>query len=238
MDYLNLCIDIGNTSSKAALYNNGKEVKYYSDFNALQLNDAILNYSCKVLVSKSGFNKELEGELQNLDYYNLLSYKLPLPIKLEYETPETLGADRIASSVAANALYPNTNLVILDLGTCLTLDFIDASGVFKGGLIAPGIQMRLDSMHEFTAALPKVNINTTVKFPGKSTDESMQVGSYQSVMYEIKGYLNWLTEQYLDLIIVDCSRERLHFDKEDNYKIFAHPNLVLLGLDIILNYNG
>ncbi len=234
---MNLCIDIGNTRTKAALYEAYDEIEYFPHFESSDLYRILEGGQHSVIISKSGRNTLLESTLNQLKQYNLLSYKSKLPIQLNYMTPQTLGADRIASAVAASHYYAGRNVLIVDLGTCLTIDFIDQSAVFQGGLIAPGVDMRLKSMHEYTAALPLVENNDKVTFPGKSTAESLQVGAYQSVMQEIKGYINLLSEQYKDLIVVDCSGTRLHFDKEDNYQIFAHPKFVLQGLNVIANQN-
>ncbi len=230
---MNLCIDIGNTSTKAAVYQNGQLQHYHKPFIAKQLL-AYRNQGANVLVSASGKNEEIEKHLAANEY---LTHQTPLPIKLDYDTPHTLGRDRIATAVGAYALDSAATWAIIDLGTCLTLDVLQ-QGTFHGGLIAPGVQMRFRAMHDYTAGLPLVQQNYDISFPGKSTEQSLQVGVCQSIGYEIEGYIRQLNEQYSDLKIVDCSSMKLGFGKEVKNEIFARPKLVVEGLNYILEYNA
>lgn len=234
MDTINLCIDIGNTSTKAAIYKNGKEVEYIKPFAAAHFQKLVHTYSPRILVSKTGSNPDLEVLLSKEHF---LSDTTLLPIELDYKTPHTLGRDRIAAAVGAFSLQPNVPWLIIDLGTCLTIDLL-ASATFSGGLISPGVQMRFKAMHEFTAGLPLVQMDYMATFPGQSTAESMQVGVCQGIAYEIKGYVNQMNTRFDDLHIVDCSSVNIHFDKEVKNKIFARQNLVLEGLNYIIQYNA
>ncbi|MFY0644863.1 MAG: type III pantothenate kinase [Bacteroidia bacterium] len=238
MATVNLCIDIGNTRTKAALFEGDRQIAYFPEFDVTELKRLHDEYKPLIKLSKSGKDYELECSLKELGEYHLLSHQEALPITLDYNSPETLGTDRIASAIGTYHAYPNKNSLIIDLGTCLTIDLIDSKGVFRGGLISPGVQMRFRAMNEFTAALPLVEFNNNVTFPGKTTEESMQVGVYQSIVYEIKGYIDSQMEQYGELKVVDCSGMNLNFDKVLNYKIFAHPKMVLKGLNVLLNHNA
>lgn len=235
---MNLCIDIGNTATKAALYDKGLEVNYFSDFKLNELKELLKDANLQVLVSKSGENNEIDELLRSTNNYNLLTADIELPIALNYKTPETLGSDRIAVAVAAAQEYEGKNVLLIDLGTCLTIDLIDQNSVFQGGVIAPGIHMRFRSMHEFTSALPMVEYNKNITFPGKSTVESLQVGVYQSIINEVRGYIEILAKQYPDLVVVDCSGDKINFEMEINFKIFAHPKFVLQGLNIIADQHA
>ncbi len=234
MAKMNLCIDVGNTSTKAALFKNNKEVRYFKPFTAKDLKEIIADENPNILASFSGENLEIKLELKS---HQILTHKTLLPICLNYETPNTLGRDRIATAVGAYAMDKKSTWAIIDLGTCLTFDLLNKAD-FEGGLIAPGVQIRLKAMNEFTAGLPLVKYDYSVKFPGKSTEESLQVGVCQSVMLEIKGYINLLNQQFKNVKIVDCSGLKLNFDKEVKNEIFARPKLVLEGLNYILNYNA
>ena len=234
MGKINLCIDIGNTSTKAAVYSNGEEVDYIKPFTADHLKELRQKNEVEILVSKTGSNPDLEELLAEGDY---LSHQTPLPIGLDYETPQTLGRDRIATAVAAHTMNSNCAWLIIDLGTCLTIDLLH-NDTFYGGLISPGVPMRLKAMNEFTAGLPLVDYNYDIQFPGKTTEESLQVGVCQSIFYEIKGYIRQMNVQFNDLKIVDCSSVKLHFDKEVKNEIFARPKLVVQGLNNIIEYNA
>ena len=104
----------------------------------------------------------------------LLSHKSNMPIKIAYETPETLGKDRMAVAIAANSMYPNEGNLVIDLGTCITYDWVDPKGVFLGGNISPGIEMRLEAMHEKTASLPKAELSYSVDLVGRNTISALQ----------------------------------------------------------------
>lgn len=231
MDQINLCIDIGNTRTKAALFAGDKQLAYHENLGLETFKEWKNTYNPQILVSASGSNAKIQRELTEGHY---LSHKTNLPIELDYKTPETLGRDRIAAAVGAFALGPEEMWLIVDLGTCLTIDLLD-KGVFRGGLIAPGIDMRFKAMHTFTAGLPEVKYNPSVSFPGKTTEESLQVGVSQSIAYEIQGYIRQLQVSHPALKIVDCSGYPINFDKEGKNEIFARPKLVLEGLNTIIN---
>jgi type III pantothenate kinase len=231
-----LCIDIGNTRVKAAWFE-GKSERFYRDLQLSELEDLIHLNPDIIAVAKSGVHQKIEYLIEQQAGVLFLDHNTSLPISLDYKTPETLGADRIAAASGANHLFEADHILVLDIGTCITLDLVSMNA-FQGGLISPGIDMRFRAMHEFTAALPLVKFNDSVTFPGKSSMESMQLGVYQSIMNELNGYFGSLSEQYPDLLIVDASGFPLDFDKASNYKIFAQPNLVLYGLDVIAKYNA
>jgi type III pantothenate kinase len=238
MDKMNLCIDIGNTSTKAALFQNGEEIAYFKPFTVLDYKQLQKEHAPTILVCKTGKYMELEEcLLHDAGPEVFLSHLTQIPLLLDYHTPQTLGRDRIATAVAAGALDEEAAWLIVDLGTCLTIDLV-VNGTFKGGLISPGVQMRLKAMHEFTLGLPLVDYDYSIQFPGKSTEESMQVGVCQSIGYEIEGYLRKMSTQFDRLNVVDSSSIRLHFAKELKNKIFARPKLVLEGLNHIIEYNA
>lgn len=234
MDKINLCIDIGNTSTKAALFSENKEVDFIKPFSANHLVELRKQYELNILVSKTGANSELESMLEESHF---LTHHTPIPIQLDYATPHTLGRDRIATAVGAYYMNREAAWLIIDLGTCLTIDIL-ADGVFRGGLISPGVQMRFQAMHEFTAGLPLVKGDYTTSFPGKTTEESMQVGVSTSIGYEIDGYIREVNKQFDRVNIVDCSSRNIDFAFEVKNEIFARPKLVLEGLNQIIEYNA
>ncbi len=231
---MNLCIDIGNTSTKAALYEGEREIEYYNPFTSDHFKQIVADFRPKVLVSKTGTDSEIEELLEPRHY---LSDSTDMPIELNYDTPETLGPDRIATAVGAYSISKDSDWLIVDLGTCLTIDWLSKS-TFNGGIISPGLDMRFRAMNEFTSALPLIKFNNKVTFPGKSTEQSMQVGVYQSVVHEILGYVRQLNTQIGELKIVDCSRHKIDFAKELKNEIFARPKLVLEGLNYLLIHHG
>ena len=236
---MNLCIDIGNTSTKAALYQDSQEIRYLKPFSLDTYKELEKEFNLlQVLVCKTGENVELEAYiLETKGESVFLNQETKLPISLNYKTPHTLGRDRIATAVAAHYLDKEATWLVIDLGTCLTLDLVNKES-FEGGLISPGVNMRLKAMSQFTAQLPLVEFDYNVTFPGKNTEESLQVGVCQGVEYEINGHIGQLNVRFEHLKVVDCSSIQLHFVKEVKNKIFARPKLVLEGLNNIIEYNA
>lgn len=232
MAEINLCIDIGNTSTKAGVFADGQLIEWIKPFTEVHLKK-YLHLGAKVLVARSGRDENVE---QHLRPHHYLTHTMPLPLAIAYDTPHTLGRDRIATAAGAASIDPEGSWLVIDLGTCLTIDWVEC-GVFQGGLISPGVQMRYKAMHEYTAALPLVEADDLAAFPGKSTVHAMQVGVSQSIRLEIEGYIRQLNQSVSTLKIVDCSSIPLHFGKEVKNEIFARPKLVVEGLNHILAYN-
>lgn len=124
-----------------------------------------------------------------------LTPETPVPVKVDYGTPGTLGADRIALACGAASLYPGQTLLIADAGTALTLDVLDAEGYFRGGNISPGAAMRLEALHAYTSRLPKIVIDPTVSRIGHDTSEAMRAGAVYGILSEIKDTWNYVRGQ-------------------------------------------
>ncbi len=234
MESVNLCIDIGNTSTKAAVFSSNHILEYFKPFTLDDLKNLRQKYRLNILTSRSGSNPQLEQELREEEF---VSHLTSIPLTLNYDTPHTLGRDRISNAVGAYMLDPKASWLVIDLGTCLTMDFV-ADGAFNGGLISPGVQMRFSAMNHYTEGLPLAEVDYDVVFPGKTTEDSLQVGVCQSIGYEMLGYIRQLNNNIKDLKIVDCSSREIVFDKVVKNEIFARPKLVLEGLNQILNYNA
>lgn len=115
----------------------------------------------------------------------ILTHTTPLPIKINYATPHTLGADRVAAAVGASMLFPSTPLLVVDAGTCITLDLVTAEPAFEGGDIAPGVEMRLKAMHDFTHNLPNVSVNGPLPPFGKDTDTAIRSGAINGAVAQV-----------------------------------------------------
>ena len=166
----------------------------------------------------------------------LLKHTLDLPLKLAYQTPETLGLDRIAAAAGAIAVFPGQAVLVVDMGTAITFDFVDASGVFLGGNISPGMDIRFKALERFTDNLPLVGFDEDVDFFGRSTEEAISAGVQAGIYFEVIGYINTLKNKYNGLKIILTGGGAQYFVKKLKKTIFVDPNLVLKGLNIILDY--
>ncbi len=239
---MNLVIDVGNSFSKFALFENGnfrrKERCATSDLET-RFQEFLNNYPIKkAIISSVGFLtaaqlKKIEKSVPLL----ILTHKTPVPFTSQYATPKTLGTDRIALISAASQLFPHKNVLVIDLGTCITYDFLSKDNSYLGGGISPGLFMRYKAMHTFTSGLPLLEPESAVSTIGKSTATSMHSGVVLGIKNEIDGFIELYKKEHSDLTVILTGGD-LHFlqnlIKND---IFAHPNFLLEGLNYILEYN-
>jgi type III pantothenate kinase len=236
-----LCIDRGNSRTKTGVFN---EQGLLVETNAIATNGLkeikkiISEHHIQhVIISTSGKNDWDVTELKVSGMVVDLSHQTSLPIEIIYGTPETLGRDRIASSCGAHALFPGTNKLIVDAGTCVTMDLLLAKGIFLGGNIAPGISMRLSAMHEMTARLPLVEPGFPDLEFGNSTEHALQNGACLGVIMEIEGILNRAKKAYGDVSIVITGGDSGLLAANLESQIFVEPELVIHGLFQILSFN-
>jgi type III pantothenate kinase len=171
--------------------------------------------------------------------YLRLHHQLPLPIRLNYATPHTLGMDRIAAVAGASAHFEKRDLLVIDAGTCITYDFLNKDLIYSGGAISPGIRMRFKALHTFTGQLPFINWKNGdhAEMTGDSTETSIVSGVVNGAISEVTGFIDHYRSHYDNLQVVMTGGDLETFDKALKNRIFADPNLVLLGLNKILRYN-
>ena len=162
----------------------------------------------------------------------------PVPISNRYRTPETLGSDRLAAVIGASSLRPGKDLLIIDAGTCITYEVIDARGNYWGGNIAPGMQMRLKALHEFTARLPLVEAEGEVPGMGYNTETAIRSGVLRGMKYEIEGYIKSMRSKFPHLEVFLTGGNRINFDTNIINLIFTDKYIVPRGLNRILDYNN
>ncbi len=255
---MNLAIDIGNTRIKLGIFDGDafvqKEIWEALTLDGLQK----LAYNQKIenIILSSVANVPVEAEefiKANFRYFQL-GVETALPIHISYATPETLGKDRIAGAAGAFHLYPKENCLIIDAGTCITMDALNSRGEYLGGNIAPGIEMRLKAMHHFTAKLPLVSREPENKgaqataskdfskspipyFLGDSTENSLRNGGVRGALWEVGSFIRLCRRHFRPLQVILTGGDADFFAKNLKTKIFAHQNLVLIGLNKILQYN-
>jgi type III pantothenate kinase len=194
----------------------------------------------RAIISKSGTDNGIEEELRAKKIPLLiLNRDLSLPIALTYHTPDTLGADRIAGSVAANALFSNSNVLKIDFGTCITYDFVNANNELEGGAISPGMMMRFKALHNYTARLPLIDPMQFNTYPltGTDTAHSILSGVMNGIKNEVAGIIKEYEARLGKLNVVATGGDSGLFVTLLKSEIFARPYLVLEGLNIILNNN-
>ena len=240
---MNLIIDIGNTNTKIAVfeYDNIIEIDIINAENTIK---AINKFLCKykainkaIISNVSETNNSTLINKISIDNVYYLSDKLKLPFNNMYKSKETLGSDRKALVSAAIKHYPNNNVLIIDAGTCITTDFIDASGNYHGGSISPGINMRYGVLSEKTSNLPKLERKYPLHITGSSTEDSIHSGIINGIVYEIREYISEYQKQYNDINIILTGGDSDFLSKPLKISIFANRNFLLEGLNFILNLN-
>ena len=240
---MNLIIDIGNTVAKVAVFKDKDIVEVFYDSN--QTLDNLPGICAEYAVEKAivatviDLNEQVSTRLEQLSVPLLrLNEKTLLPVDNLYETPETLGYDRMAAVVGAYEQFPGKDILVIDAGTCITYEFIDAAGRYHGGNISPGVQMRFKALHEFTGRLPLVCREGRRLPLGKDTDTAMREGVLKGMEYEISGYIMAMKHKYPELLVFLTGGDDFSFDTNLKSIIFADRFLVLKGLNRILNYNN
>lgn len=164
------------------------------------------------------------------------SAKTPTPLRNKYHSPETLGLDRLAAGVGASVLFPKQNSLIVDAGTAITYEYISAEGEYLGGNISPGLHMRYKSLHTFTEKLPLLDPGAPLMDFGLDTASAMRLGVENGILYEINGTIDDFRSRFDNGAVLITGGDALFFEKKLKSRIFAQPNLVLIGLNNILIY--
>jgi len=238
---MNLVIDIGNTFIKMAVFDKGKIVRQDKAKPERFLS------KCRKLLSQYPDIQNLiyaaSGHVEDqwLEYFKAnfkvfaFNHKTPLAFINLYETPETLGLDRLALVAAAHKLYPNHNVLIIDAGTCITYDFKSHDNRYCGGNISPGLDMRFKALHEFTASLPRLKLEKPKSTPlGKSTKDAILNGVIQGVVYEIDQNIERYKSDYNDLTFILTGGDQQYLSAQLKNSIFADLTFQMIGLHAIL----
>lgn len=239
---MNLIIEQGNSSVKVAVFNGGDIV--FTDAMAavdkpvLKRLFAEYNPVNGIFSSVTTTDESVTGFLnENLVNFILFTHETPVPVSIGYETPHTLGLDRLAAVVGATFLQPGKNLLVIDAGTAITYDLVEASGFYPGGNISPGMATRFKALNYFTQRLPLVAEEENVARIGTDTKSAIRAGVIQGIVYEMDGYINDLRIEYPELLVFLTGGHSFYFERRLKNRIFADANLVLAGLNRILQYN-
>jgi len=236
-----VAFDIGNTEVKVGIFL-GDELT--SNFRIPRLSlpafQSIMsdrNADFAIISSVKKLSKQMQALCKREDHVFHLDLDLKMPIKIKYRSPATLGADRVSAVVGAWTLVPNENSLVIDAGTCITYDLVEASGNYIGGNISPGLRLRLRAMHEFTDQLPQVELSRRFQWVGTDTKTALQVGAQVGALHEMKGFIAFYRKKFKKLNILLTGGDHHFFVNYLKIKIFVRPQLVLIGMNKILDLN-
>jgi type III pantothenate kinase len=237
---MNLSIDLGNTYAKTGLFEGANLIETQWKLTYPELVSYVRSVRPeRIMVSSVSYSEEqLRTEFSDItsEIY-LLKSTTQVPIKKLYDTPETLGADRVAAAVGARVLFPDLNCVVIDMGTCITYDLVGLDDNFYGGIIAPGVRMRFKAMNTFTKRLPLLEPEPIPELIGKSTKHAMQSGVMNGILAEINGFVDEYGKVLTNINVILCGGDATYFANRIKNPNFVIPELVLIGLNRILEYN-
>ncbi|MDT3402948.1 type III pantothenate kinase [Mucilaginibacter terrae] len=236
-----LVIDIGNSFTKMAVFDEADllGVGSYNKIIEQDIQDLFQAYHItKAIIST--VKKEPQPWVELVEKHVKVSYfnsSMAYGITNHYATPQTLGLDRLAAVTGALYLYPGLDNLVIDAGTCITYDGVDAAGNYYGGSISPGLQMRFKALQYYTSALPLVNADAGFSnYYGNDTVTAMRSGVQNGILYEVEGFIQNYNKQAqsLNIILTGGDSEFLHTMLKNS--IFAgyiktEPQLVLEGLN-------
>ena len=240
----NLVIDIGNTYSKIAVFEQ-KELINFLQLEKLEEKDLL-----KLITEYQIENSTVSSVSNEIDYLEILlkehtrytrfSTEIMGSIKSHYESPATLGLDRWAKVIAAHCLYRGSNTLMIDAGTCITYDVLTASSEYFGGSISLGLNMRFKALNHYTGRLPLVNWDKEEDIEeGMNTQKAIKRGVLQGAVNEIEGFIAIEQKRNKDLKVVLTGGDSLFLTKQLKNSIFAaqithEPYLVLKGLNEVI----
>jgi type III pantothenate kinase len=240
---MNLVVDVGNSRIKTGVFKD-KNLIYQSVFSSSSFSEikkilvSFPDLKFAIVSSVLKHSKELLKLLSSKLNCIELNFNTRLPISNGYNTPETLGNDRLAAAVGAYSRFQKKNCLIVDAGTCIKYDFIDSKGKFHGGAISPGLEMRYKALNAFTDRLPLISRNEGFnKLIGSTTAESILSGVQNGIIEEVSGMIRRYEEQYEKINCVLTGGDCQFFENALKNSIFAAPFLLLEGLNEILLFN-
>jgi type III pantothenate kinase len=236
-----LAVDIGNTRSKAAVFKDGSLLEHFI-FPKNQLEQNILSILgtrddiADMVISSVG-HEQIDFKLPQHVNLHKVSHESVFPFKNLYQTPLTLGIDRMVLAAGATFQFPGKNRLVIDAGTCITYDFIDNKDQYHGGAISPGIRLRYEALHNYTAKLPLLTKEMPEDFIGKSTAGSIHSGVVVGVLNEIDGFIDRFSNGAENFIIILTGGDAVFLANRLKNTIFANPNFLLESLERIFIQN-
>mgnify|MGYP003326507651 FL=1 len=238
---MNIAIDIGNSRVKVAQFKNQQllNVFFYNKDNIINALE-ILPFKTGIIsnVGNKKLGQKLLTSFQNLA---LMSHELKLPVIIKYKSAVSLGHDRIANAVGAYTLKPNKNNLVIDVGTCITYDFVNKFNEYLGGGISPGLNLRMKALSSFTENLPRVNFKIKrTPLIGANTKESIESGVINGTINEIIQSISEYEQLYPEINVILTGGDTTFIKSIVSTKknsIFADENLTLKGLNTVLIFN-
>ena len=239
---MNLIIDIGNSATKIAVFDGSRKVISFRthQFKCEQIEKKFKGMTIeKSIISSIKDVPPFVYDLLtvNIPFVHILSSRSMLPFNIDYETPDTLGTDRIAAAAGAYSFFPGEDILVIDAGTAITYDFLNGK-TYRGGNISPGLSMRFRALHRFTGRLPLGEITDQFRSPAKNSMEAVTAGVITGVIYEINEYIRTFENKQKSLKVILTGGDSEYLKGRIAHEFTYMPDIVAEGLNYILDYNA
>ena len=240
---MNLVVDIGNTLIKVAVVERDEVVSMQQvdnvedvDFAALVERFPAMHRA--IVASTAVPTADVAKLLRDKGFEVLEMTPLtPVPIGNAYMSPNTLGVDRLAAAVAAVEVMGCQDCLVVDFGTAITIDLVEG-GIYRGGNISPGVRTRFRALHDYTGRLPECSPTDEEREYGSTTSQAIEQGVMQGITYEVDGYISHFLARNVKISLIFTGGDAKYFVKRIKNAIFANCELVICGLNRILEYNA
>ena len=237
-----LTVDVGNTRIKGAVFEGNTALESFV-FTSHEVPVVVKNILAKyakithlVVASVGKVEREAFLVFQEEVKLHFVSHQDVFPFINKYETPLTLGIDRMVLAAGATLQYPNQNRLVIDAGTCITYDFIDVDNNYLGGAISPGLRLRYEVLHNFTSKLPLLPLESPLGLIGKTTSQSIHSGVVNGLVNEIDGFIDEYRQLGSNFIIILTGGDTEFLAKRLKNTIFANSNFLLESLNQTFQY--
>jgi type III pantothenate kinase len=239
---MNLIIDIGNSSTKVAVFDGNKKITLFKtkEFSCEKLEKKLKPLKIeRAIISSVKDTPDYIYDLMsvNIPLVHILSHKSKLPFRIDYDTPATLGTDRIAAIAGAYNYFRGMEILVIDAGTAITFDYL-SDNIYKGGNISPGISMRFKALNKFTGKLPLVSPPDNYTFPGRNTTDAISAGVITGVTYEINEYIRTFEKRHTGYKVILTGGDGEYLKNKIDFQATYMPDIVIDGLNYILEYNA
>jgi type III pantothenate kinase len=238
---VNLTVDIGNTTIKFVVFDSSNIVARYNiaHDDVFDIQDLINTYSIQNSIISTVTNSEFPwmSLLTTSTHCIRLNHAMRIPFTSSYLPFKQLGLDRVVGLAAATKLFPEKDVLIIDAGTCITYDLINAQAHHLGGSISPGLGMRYRAMNEFTDALPKLDVNSPSAFPPSNTQEAIHHGVIDGTCAEINAFIAQYTQALSKFKVILTGGDANFLAERLKNGIFAHVDFLAHGLNALLELN-
>ncbi|WP_277014533.1 type III pantothenate kinase [Flavobacterium lindanitolerans] len=237
-----LAIDVGNTRIKGAVFENDSLLGHFvflkKDFkkNIEKILKDFPKTAFLVVASVGSLDKNDFLDFGEKLKVHFISHEDSFPFVNLYETPKTLGMDRMVLAAGAVLQFPKQNRLVIDAGTCITYDFVDENDNYLGGAISPGLRLRYEALHNFTARLPLLELDSPKSIIGNSTSQSIHSGVVNGAVNEIDGFINDYKQHYSKFTIILTGGDAEFLAKRLKNTIFANSNFLLESLSHLFQY--